>query len=354
MKINRSMLIAIVLLLAMGGWFWYNSAGEPERKAPAKIETQEKALPTVVTRMVSAEPHAATIKLFGRSETSREVLVKAETAGSIISTPVAEGSRVRRGTIICRQDVNARQAMLDQAHAQLKSRQVDYEAAKKLVERGFASETQVLSAQAGLDAARAAVKQAEIELDNINIRAPFSGVYEKQIAELGDYLGPGQPCGQLIELDPLTIAIDLTENQLGMISIGQDAQIEMATGESVTGKVKLIESRANPTTRTFRAEISVPNKDLALKAGVTATVKLYGQDIQAHLVPGHILGLNTEGQIGIKYIDGDTVYFTAVETIDETSGGIWVTGLPSRAEIIVQGQDYVADGAKAEKTSETR
>jgi len=358
MKINRSVLLAIACLLLIGAWFWLNSGGksdEPSSKSSAATNSSEdKPLPSVVTRTIRAEPHAAKIKLFGRSETTREVMLKARTAGSVVSTPIAEGSWVKRGTVVCRQDINARQAVLDQARAQLKSRQVDYDAARQLVERGFGSETQALGAQSALDAAKASVKQAEIELDNIIIRAPFSGIYDKHIAEIGDYLGPGQPCGQLIELNPLTVVIELTESQLPLITKGQKADIELATGETVSGLIKLVDSRANPATRTFKTELSVPNPELKLKAGVTASVTLQGKEETAHLIPGQILSLNANGEVGVKYLDYENrVRFAVTSTIDETSSGIWVTGLPSTSKIILKGQDYVAIGAETIPTDES-
>ena len=355
MKLNKSVILAILALCLIGAWFWYNNTGERAEAAPKPVEIKaEKTLPSVVVRTVRAKPHAAKVTLFGRSETTREVMLKARTAGSVVSTPIAEGSWVKRGTVVCRQDINARQAVLDQARAQLKSREVDYEAARRLVERGFGSETQALGAQSALDAAKASVKQAEIELDNIIIRAPFSGIYDKHIAEIGDYLGPGQPCGQLIELNPLTVVIELTETQLPLIAKGQTADIKLATGETVTGTVKLIDSRANPATRTFKTELSVPNPDLKLKAGVTASVILQGKEETAQLIPGQILSLNTSGDVGVKYLDDDNkVRFAVTNTIDETSSGIWVTGLPDPARIIIKGQDYVAIGAKTLPTDET-
>ncbi len=354
MRINKSIITAIVALLLIGAWFWYNSAKQSDKPTSAKPKTssiaQEK--PVVVTRRVIAKPHEAKIKLFGRTEVTREVALKAKTPGTVISTPVKEGRRVGKGTIVCRQEVNARQASVDQAKAQLKSREVDLTAAQKLVERGFASETQLLAAQAATDAAKAAVKQAEIELDNINIRAPFSGIYDQHMAEIGDYLAPGQPCGVLLEMDPLTVTIELTESQLGLVSTGQDASMKLATGETVTGKVKFIAARANPATRTFKAEIAVPNPKLALKAGVTATVTLNGKEESAHLVPSLILGLDTQGRVGVKYLDNGIVRFSPTQTIDETSDGIWVTGLPDPALIIVQGQDYVAVDSEADSKGE--
>ncbi len=354
MRINKSIFTAIVALMLIGGWFWYNSgkqAETPEPSKPSKVSiTQEK--PVVVTRRVSAQPHAAKIKLFGRTEVTREVALKAKTPGTVISTPIKEGRRVVKGTVVCRQEVNARQASVDQAKAQLKSRDVDLVAAQKLVQRGFASETQLLAAQAATDAAKAAVKQAEIELDNINIRAPFTGIYDQHMAEIGDYLAPGQPCGVLLEMDPLTVNIELTESQLALISAGQDATMTLATGETVTGKVNFIAARANPATRTFKAEITVPNPKLALKAGVTATVTLKGNEEFAHLVPGQILGLDPQGRVGVKFLENGIVQFSPTQTIDETSEGIWVTGLPDPVLIITQGQDYVAVNSEAESKGE--
>ncbi len=348
MKINKSVITAFIAVLLLGGWFWYNSGkSEEEPKPQVNRTTTTVETPTVVTRTLRAQPHATNIKLFGRSEVTREVSLKAKTPGTIVSTPVSEGRKVSRGTVVCRQDINARQASLDQAKAQLKSREVDLAAAQKLVERGFASETQVLASQAATDAAKAAVKQAEIELDNINIRAPFAGVYDRHLAEVGDYLAPGQPCGVLLELDPLTVSVEVTESQLGLIRQGLEAKMTLATGEAVTGKVKFIAARANPATRTFKAEISVPNPDLKLKAGVTATVYIEGAETSAHLIPSKILGLNTDGKIGIKYLDGDIVRFAQTETVDETAEGLWVSGLPDPVSIIILGQDFVATGTEA-------
>lgn len=357
MKINRSIILALVLLLLMGGWFWLNTVRKPDKQSNSPQTTasnQKTELPSVVTRTIRAKPHASKIKLFGRSEAAREVMIKAETAGSIVSAPVKEGSFIKKGTVVCRQDVNARQAMLEQASAQLKSREVDYQAARTLVERGFAAETQQLSAQAALDAARASVKQAEIELDNINIRAPFSGIYASHMAEIGDYLGPGQPCGRLIELDPLNVVVDLTESQLALVAKDQIADIQLATGQTVSGKVTFIDSIANPATRTFRAELSVPNKDMSLKAGVTASVILQGNEENAQLIPGQILSLSPNGDVGVKYLDYDNkVRFAKTDTIDETSSGIWVTGLPQTAQIILKGQDFVAIGSEVAPSEET-
>jgi len=350
MKINKSYLFAIGAILAIALWFWYNSGRKQDKPAPVKTTIEQTTtIPTVVVESREAEDHQNSFTLYGRTEANREVEVKAETAGLVISTPVTEGRRIKSGTLLCRQDVDARQANLDQARATLEARQFDLQSTQTLVDKGYRSAIQLKSQKAAVDGASASVKQAEIELDNVNMRAPFSGIFDNQMAEIGDYLLPGQACGRLIEMNPLIVAIELTETQVGEVKLGQDATVNLATGETVTGKIRFIEANANAATRTFRTKIEVPNKAYALKGGVTATVGIKAGIVKAQHVPSKILTLDSEGTLGVRYVSFDNrVGFATVTQIDEDSDGIWVTGLPDSTRIIVQGQDYVSVGTEVE------
>lgn len=349
MKINSSYLFAGAAVIAIGLWFMVNS--KEAREAPPRAKTTVSAktsVPTVVYEPREASEHQNSFKLFGRTEANREVAIKAKTAGLVIAAPIKKGRRVSKDTIVCQQDIDARQAVLDQAMAGLKSRQADLNATQTLVEKGYKSAVQLDADRAAVDGALASVKQAEIELDSVNMRAPFAGLFDQQLAEIGDYLSPGQPCGNLVEMNPLVVTIDLTENQVGSVSLNQAAKIDLVTGESLTGKVRFIESKANASTRTFRTEIEVPNRDYKLKGGVTASVSINTGSTLAHNIPSKILTLNSAGTVGVRYLDSDDIVrFAAVKTIDEDADGVWVTGLPPITRIITQGQDFVAIGTKA-------
>ena len=349
MKPNGSQIIALIAIFLVAGWFGLNSlSGSNEPDVPEFVIAEDE-IPSVIVEYITAKDHTRWINVYGRTEAIREVMVKAETTGLVTYTPLKEGQKIRRGQLMCRQDVDARQANLDQANALLRTRELEYNAARTLVDKGYRSETDASRALAALDGARAGVKQAEIELSNVNILAPFSGIFERQIAHIGDYLAPGQACGLLVDLDPLIIAIELTENQIGGVEIGQVADIELATGETISGTVRLIEARANPSTRTFRTEVVVPNSEFALKAGVTATVKISAGEIKAQQIPSHVITLNDDGDVGVRYIDGQNIVrFAKTETIDEDRNGIWVTGLPDQTRLIVKGQDFVSEGSEVD------
>ncbi|MEE9346689.1 MAG: efflux RND transporter periplasmic adaptor subunit [Robiginitomaculum sp.] len=349
MKINRSYLIAAAFMIGLVLWFFIKTTAAGNAPAPVKTATKETPLPQVVYELREASERAKILSLYGRTEAAREVLIKAQTAGLVVDAPAREGGRISEGALVCRQDVDARQARLDQANAVLKSAQVDLTAARTLAEKGYQSTSRVTAIEAQMDGARAAITQAEIELDNVNMRAPFSGVWERQMAEIGDYLGPGQACGLLVELSPLIVTGELTEAQVGKVKIGVKVDVVLATGEHVTGRVRLIESRANASTRTFKMEAAVPNANYKLKAGVTATLKLGAGQAMAQYIPSKTLTLGESGAIGVRYLSDDNrVMFAAVTTLDEDDNGLWVTGLPDRARIIVQGQDFVSIGTKVD------
>lgn len=347
MKINSSYLISGLAIILIAIWFFANSGVSKSETSQTAPKTVEVEIPTVVVQSVTAVSHPRTLEIYGRTEPNRSVSVKAETSGLVISTPISEGRIIGSGTVICRQDIDARKAVLDQATATLKSREFDLKSTQTLVDKGYRSAIQLENLKAQVDGARASVMQAQIELDNVNMRAPFKGLYTQQMAEVGDYLSPGQPCGQLLEMDPIVIAGELTENQVGAVKLGQETTIQLATGQEITGTVRFINPTANPSTRTFRFEVTTPNKDYQLKGGVTATVKLETGEIKAHRIPGRILALGTRGDVGIRYVDRDNrVRFATVKTIDEDGEGVWVTGLPETVRVIIQGQDYVSDGVE--------
>jgi len=283
MKLTRSQILAIIASLVLILWFVIrnhepaDNAGESANTPAAAQDVKTPPAPTVLIIERTASPHQQVLELFGQSEANRQVSVKANTASVVIKTPLKEGQIVNKGDIMCVQTVNERDARVAQASAQLQRAQLEYDAAVKLAKRGFRSETQVASQKAGLDAASATL--------------PFRGLFERQDAHIGDYLAPGQPCGLVVEIDPLIITVQLTETQLSQVKRGQTADIKLATGERVQGKLRRIETIANPSTRSFRTEITVPNRKMTLKAGVTAEVRILSdQTVMAQNIPIIIKG----------------------------------------------------------------
>ena len=108
---------------------------------------------------------------------------------------------------------------------------------------------------------------------------------------------------------------------------------------------------ADPQTRTFRVEIEVANDDLSIRDGQTAEIAIASAGVKAHLIPQSAMTLNDDGALGVRLVDAqDTVSFAPIGVMRDTSAGVWVTGLPETANVIVVGQEYVIAGVKVNPT----
>lgn len=350
MRVKSSYLFAGGIIAVVALFFIVRSifsAGDESQAADAKTSASAEATePTVQAVLTPETAREYAVVIRGRTEAARSVVVRSETAGVVAATPATEGGYVSKGTVLCRLNVDARQATLAQARANLRSRQLQQKASIDLAEKGYRSQTQVLQDQANLDGAAATVRQAEIGVEQMNIRAPFNGVFDKRDAEVGAYLAPGQACGTMIELNPLLIVGDLPETEASKVRVGAAATAKLVSGETLSGRVRYAAREADPQTRTYRVEITVSNP-AGTRSGLSASVRIGAGVGPAHLAPVSSLVLDAAGRQGLRYVLPDNrVAFAPVTVLEETPQGVWVSGLKGPVRIITVGQSYVAEGQK--------
>jgi RND family efflux transporter, MFP subunit len=332
----------VALYFVVRPLFGGGDGGAAEAKPVEEIPTVQAALAPETMRQVD-------VVLRGRTEAARAVVVRSETAGVVAETPAREGTFVRKGQVLCRLAVDSRQATLDQARALLRSRQLQRQAAAQLAEKGYRSQTQVLEAQAALDAAQAQVHQAEIALAQVNIRAPFDGVFDRRDAEVGTYLSPGQACGTVIELNPLLVVGDVPETDAARLKIGAPATAKLVSGQILNGRVRYVAQDADPATRTYHIEIAVQNPGNSVRSGLSAELRIGAGMGAAHLVPVSALVLDAAGRQGVRYVQPDNrVAFAPISVLEQTDQGMWVSGLSGQVRVITVGQSFVDDGQKVQ------
>lgn len=309
----------------------------------------EPSLFAVVAQKVPPKEWRDTIVIRGQTEAERNVIVRAETPGTIAETPARQGAFVEKGAVLCRQKIDARRASVTEAKASLAKARLDYEAAKKLTDEGFRSETSLAGLKAAYDLSRANLEQATVNLNKTNIVAPFDGIFENRLAEVGDFLSAGDPCGVVVQRSPFLIVGSVPERDVAKIAIGDEGLAKIATGEELTGNVKYIARSADPATRTFRVELEVPNLEGKLRDGVTAEFSVFAKNQNAHLIPRSSLTLNDKGFVGVRTVNKEnTVVFNRVNLIGESLDGVWVTGIDGDQNVITRGQDYVSEGQAVE------
>lgn len=350
-----SVLIAVVLSLAVAGWLVSGQlgGGEEEDEAPgsASASGTPAAAPPVRVRVerLHARPHDVVITVRGRTEASRRVEIRAETDGRLIEVAATRGDAVREGDLLARLAVEEREARLGEFRARLRQRRIHYEATAALAKKGLSSKEALAAAQADVDAAKAAVRQIELDIERTRLRAPFDGLLLDGHAEPGDYLKQGDRFARIIDLDPILLTGSVTERVVAWLHPGMKAAAASIDGRRLSGALRYIAPAADPAARTYRIEVEADNPGYRMRAGLTADISIEVATLAAHFVTPALLALADDGAIGLKTVDArNRVRFRAVEIIEDTPDGVWLAGLPPAVTVITVGQDFVVDGQEVE------
>ena len=141
------------------------------------------------------------------------------------------------------------------------------------------NKNQLALAQARLDQANAQVTAAQVALDQLQIKAPFNGTVADVLPEVGDFIGPGTPVIVLVDDSSWYVdTSDLTEVQVVDVNVGDQIQVTFDALPDVTytGTVEEISQVAGQHLGdvTYTVHIKLPEIDLSLRWGMTATVRL--------------------------------------------------------------------------------
>ncbi|MGB0508341.1 MAG: efflux RND transporter periplasmic adaptor subunit, partial [Pikeienuella sp.] len=188
----------------------------------------------------------------------------------------------------------------------------------------------------------------EINIGRLEIKAPFDGVLISDTAELGELMQSGSICASLIALNPIKLVAFAPERTVDTLAMGADVHGSLITGRKIEGQITYIARSADRDTRTYLIEATSENKDLAIRDGMTAELRVDLEGQNAHLLPQTALTLDNDGLLGVRLIKDGEAWFTPITVLRDQPDGVWVTGLPDNAEIIVVGQEFVTDGKAVE------
>jgi multidrug efflux pump subunit AcrA (membrane-fusion protein) len=143
-------------------------------------------------------------------------------------------------------------------------------------------------AAAQVDVAQAAVEEAETMLAYTRITAPFDGVVTRRMVNVGELVQGsattrGMPLFTLQQVETVRVFCDVPELQAAGVAVGDRADIKVygLDGQVITAKVTRMATSLNPTTRTMRAEIDLPNPTEALRPGMYVQVSLMARPVRA-------------------------------------------------------------------------
>lgn len=352
---NKTTKTAILVLSALLLWMltgiFQNSSNSNDINS-LKINTEETVI-KVKAKKIKSELRQSNVLVQGRTESNRNVLVSSETNGIVREIFVKKGDFVKKDQILCKLSTDSRKAKLDEAKALMLQKKLEWDASKVLVEKGYRSQTKAAGSKAAYDASKALVIQMEEELENINIRSPFDGFFNDNLAEVGDFLSIGMPCGQVVDYNPILVIGQVSEQEIKKIKSDIQGYAVLSTGEKLNGLLSYVSKTADSKTRTFRIELEINNSNFDIKDGITAELFIPTKKVKAHLIPPSSLTLDSDGKIGVRHIDSNNeVIFSDVEIIGDEKELIWVSGLPEEITLITIGQEFVIEGQKVNYTLE--
>ncbi len=340
LKDYKLYLVAIVLLYGFGRIF-----SSYLQKDKAFTVPEKTALFCVKVIEEEASPIERTYTLSGKTKPLKVVHIRAETSGRVLETFVERGNFVQKGALLIQIDPREKENLLKKAEALLEQRSIEYKASEDLLERGYEAHSRFIATKCALEEARAEHERAGLTLDYTQVKAPLQGFLQTRDVEVGDFVSIGDSLATLIENNPLLVVGYATESQVAHLTKDQVAHVHFKGHPPAEGKITYISQEAEPDTRTYAIEVEIPNPDYTLPAGMSASLRLPYEVVKVHRVSPSILCLDQEGALGIKVVDEhQKVCFYKADIVESDPSFVCLAGLPDKARIICQGQDFVLPG----------
>ena len=139
-----------------------------------------------------------------------------------------------------------------------------------------ADRARISRAQSGLTAAEVGLRQAEIDLERTAVVAPFGGRVADLEAVAGQWVAADAELLALVDLEPIKVEVRVLEAELGLLSEGRRAVVSFAAfpGEEFEGRIRTVNPRVDPESRTGRVTVLLENRDGRVKPGMYAQVTI--------------------------------------------------------------------------------
>jgi RND family efflux transporter MFP subunit len=288
--------VKIALLAAITGMAITSCNMKPPAEAAATETIAEKKAQPVKAMTITYQNTAVQQNITATVEAFEETYLSPALQGRIRSVKVQVNDHVKKGQLLVEMD----RSQLDQTRLQYETLKTDMARMDTLLQYGSVTEQ-------AYDQMKSQVETTELVLKNLEentlMRAPHDGIITGKYYNDGELFSPAPntPVGKaalvsMIQVDPVKVMVNLSETYLPVVKVGIEARIttDVYPGEVFNGTIFRIHPTVNAATRTFTAEVKVPNKQEKLHPGMFARVSLKLGEKEALIVPA-IAVLQTPG-----------------------------------------------------------
>ncbi len=195
-----------------------------------------------------------------------------------------EGTQVKAGALLARLQQGDFVNALASAKAAAKLAKANNDRLRKLLADNVVSKQEVDKAIADTQTADAQLRQAEQNLNDSELHAPWDGVILAREANSGETVGSGKPVLRFGDMRTMSVELGVPDRLVGLFKVGNEIAVNISAlggRPPFIGKISEVGVAASNAGRLYRVVIKVPNPDGIIKSGMTATVRAGGASAPA-------------------------------------------------------------------------
>jgi membrane fusion protein (multidrug efflux system) len=362
--------------ILLGGYFLLVLASCGSKATPPAPPPAAVQIATVVQRDTPIySEYVATLDGYVNAQ------IQPRVAGYIIQQGYVEGSFVTKGQVLFEIDPRPFQAALDQAKAQLAQAEaqlgkasLDVERDTPLAEARAIAKSQLdteiqarLGAQAQVQAAKADLEQAQLNLEFTKVKSLISGVAGIAQVQIGNLVGPNSILTSVSQVDPIKVYVTIdeqtytdfhrrfpTEQMVAEQRKRIPLQLILSDGHVYehTGMITFADRQVNPATGAIRIAAVFPNPNNLLRPGEFGRIRLSAKtQTGALLIPQRAV-IELQGSHQVAVVGPDNKVSIRPVTVGERVGNLWIVteGVKPGEHVIVEGLLKVRDGSTVQVT----
>ena len=334
MKVIHGILaIAIVFLYACGG-------GKADK---SQTVTSQDTTVLVKVQLVSEQPVEQLTELTGNIEAYKVNYIAPTIPGRIDDILVEVGNRVHKGQLLVQMDkTNLVQAQLQLANAERELGRVS-----ELFKSGSATQQQFDQLTSQVDVLRETIRNLA---ENTDLHSPIDGVVTARSFDAKNIFGGAQPILIVMQMVPVKVMVNISEIYFPQVKTGMEVRVRLDVhpDRNFTGKINIIYPTIDQLSRTFKAEVTIANTDMAIRPGMFARVELNFGTLDHVVVPDVAIikqpGTNTRYVFTIENGKAHRCELQLGRLVDNRYEVI--SGIKPGDRVVVAGQSRLLEGTE--------
>ncbi|WP_333820302.1 efflux RND transporter periplasmic adaptor subunit [Ohtaekwangia sp.] len=315
---------------------------EPQADANNAIAVEVQ---TLAAQTVSGE-----ISLSGNIEGKTTVKLAFMVPGKVEYISSKEGEPVTKGQLLSRLELTNYTIGKELSEVQVNLAKDEFDRLSIMHKNGSVSESDYTKAGLALKQAQLQYRLQAKNVADAHLYAPLSGVLLSKATETGEVIAAGMPLFVVADIQKIVVTAFIPEGELHEVAIGTPADVYIgALDKTFTGKVTSVGGMADAVSRAFAVKVEVENKDLLIRPGMIAEVRMKGNSKETDiLVPAESIIQDLDRHSYIYVIDKaqQKAFKHKVSLGRMVDNKIQIlSGLSAGEVIVVAGQSKLSDGA---------